>query len=50
MKIKIKKKSKTSYYPRKLKLFEGDIKKDIENNERSYCKKREVHVIPFPKN
>ena len=33
---KIKKKSKTSYYKRKLKLFEGDIKKIWKIIKKSY--------------
>ena len=46
---KIRKKSKTSYYLRKLKLFEGDIKK-ISKIIKKLLEIREVHVTSFPQN
>ena len=45
---KVKKKSKTSYYQRKLKLFEGDIKMTWKIIKA--FGKRGVHVTPFSKN
>ena len=46
---KIKKKSKTSYYQRKLKLFEDDIKKAWKI-VKEVIEKKEVHVTSFSKN
>ena len=44
---KIRRKSKTSYYRPKLKLFEGVIKR--HGKYKKLLEKREIHVTPFPK-